>query len=358
VQITASGEVLALRGYDFPPASPDDPAFADGWEMRFDKMIVVFGDVTLSENPDTMPSDQSKTGKLVAASSGPWAVDLHRGGPLAGKAGSGEQALAIDTIVDQNMNGGEPFDATQTYAFGFRSLGASPQAQVLNFDANDADYLAMVQNGWSVLYVGTATWKGSAANPACTTTNSAYDFSKLPQVVRFRFGFTTNPTAYINCQNPDNDPAASVNMEEHKRGIQIPSEGAIAQVTFHSDHPFWESFVHDSPAHFDQLAALAKKQSDGSFLVTLDDTVGVNYRSFTDAEKNPLPWRACAPGYTPPNSAAQMGFDSLSISFNPSGDPHQVMRDYHDYMQYNQSTQGHLNSDGLCFVRRGYPSPQ
>jgi hypothetical protein len=33
------------------------------------------------------------------------------------------------------------------------------------------------------------------------------------------------------------------------------------------------------------------------------------------------------------------------------------MRDYADYMTYDQSTQGHLNSDGLCFVSRHYPSP-
>jgi hypothetical protein len=33
------------------------------------------------------------------------------------------------------------------------------------------------------------------------------------------------------------------------------------------------------------------------------------------------------------------------------------MRDYADYLTYNQSTQGHLNSDGLCFVSRNYPSP-
>ena len=53
-----------------------------------------------------------------------------------------------------------------------------------------------------------------------------------------------------------------------------------------------------------------------------------------------------------------MGFDSLSIPHNPSGDPASVMRDYQDYMRYDQSTQGHLNSDGLCYVKRHYPSPQ
>ncbi len=115
--------------------------------------------------------------------------------------------------------------------------------------------------------------------------------------------------------------------------------------------------MHDTPAHFDQLASLAKQQTDGSYLVTLDDTTGVDYQAFTDPAGNPLPWRACEASYTPPNQNPQMGFDSLGIQYNPSGDPGQVMRDYHDYMNYDQSTQGHLNSDGLCYVARSYPSP-
>jgi hypothetical protein len=192
----------------------------------------------------------------------------------------------------------------------------------------------------------------------CTTTNPSYDFSKLPTVVSFRLGFAT-PTTYVNCQNPDNDPAKGVSGEDHQRGVLVKqNQTTIAQVTFHTDHPFWESFTHDTPAHFDQLAALAQKQADGSFLVTLDDAMGVNYTAFKDRAGNPLPWRACAPGYMPPNMTMQMGFDSLSIPYNRAGDPSMVMRDYRDYMRYDQSTQGHLNSDGLCYVKRHYPSPQ
>ena len=40
IQFTASGEVLALGGYAFPPANPDDPAFVDGWEVKFTKLLV------------------------------------------------------------------------------------------------------------------------------------------------------------------------------------------------------------------------------------------------------------------------------------------------------------------------------
>ncbi len=358
VQFTASGEVLALGGYNFPPAMSGAPDFVDGWQVQFTKFLAVFDHVTLSENPDSVPSDQSKTGKLVAQINGPWAIDLHKGGPLPGKGGTSEQAYPIQMIENQNMNGGAPFDPTQRYAFGFDSVPATASAQLISIDANDPDYAAMVQNGWNVLYVGTATWKGNSAGVTCHNTNAAYDFSKVPLTVNFKLGFAT-PTTYINCQNPDNDPIPGVNGEDHARGVQIKNNmQTIAQVTFHTDHPFWESFTHDTPAHFDQLASLAVKQADGSYLVTLDNTKGVDYTAFKGPDGNPLPWRWCDSMYTPPNMNMQMRFDSLSIPHNPAGDPSMVMRDYQDYMRYDQSTQGHLNSDGLCFVARHYPSPQ
>jgi hypothetical protein len=358
VQLTASGEVLALGGYAFPPAMAGDPDFVDGWEVHFSKFIVVIDNVTLSENPDAAPTDESQTGKLVARLTGPWAIDLHRGGALPGKGGQGEQAFPIATLQNQNLNGAAAFDPSARYAFGFDSVPATANAQLLQLDANDPDWLAMVQNGWNVLYAGTATWRGNAAGVACTSTNASFDFTKLPTTVDFRFGFAT-PTSYINCQNPDNDPARGLSGEDHQRGVQVLGNTiTVAQVTFHTDHPFWESFAHDTPAHFDQLASLAVKQADGRYLVTLDGAKGVNYTAFKDPAGNPLPWRACDAQYMPPNNNPQMGFDSLDTPYDPTGSPKSFMRDYWDFMRYDQSTQGHLNSDGLCFVRRQYDSPQ
>jgi hypothetical protein len=34
--LTASGESLAVTGYDFPPATPDDTFLVDGWIFRLD----------------------------------------------------------------------------------------------------------------------------------------------------------------------------------------------------------------------------------------------------------------------------------------------------------------------------------
>jgi hypothetical protein len=351
VRFTASGEVLALGGYTFPPANDGDPAFVDGWQLSFDELLVTLDDITLSDNPDKSPTDQSKTDNVVAKLSGPWAVDLHKGGPLPGKGGSDEQAVAIASI-DRQDDGSE-FDASARYALGFRIATASASAEPINLDAQgQADYATMVENAWTVLYVGTATWRGGQ----CTATDSTYDFDELPKTVRFRFGFKS-PTRYVNCQNPDNDPAKALGDEEHQRGIQVKANSVtIAQATVHTDHPFWQSFQHDTPAHFDQLAAQAK-QVDGVWTVTLEDAKGVNFTAFRDSSGKPLPWRSCIDSYTPPDHAPVMHFDSLGIPYDPGGDESLVIRDYYDFMTYDQSTQGHLNSDGLCFVQRDYPSP-
>jgi hypothetical protein len=347
-----SGEVLALGGYDFPPATKDAPAFVDGWEIKFTELLVTVDKITLSENPDLNAGDESQTGALVAELDGPWAVDLHKGGPLSGKGGAGEQAVQIATLDNQNKNGGKPFASDTRYAFGFDVVPATASATMVNLDdQGKADYALMQQSGYTVLYVGTATFKGQG----CTPTPADPEFASLPTVVNFKLGFKS-PTTYVNCQNPDNDPAKALGMEEHERGVIIKGNQPVtAQLTVHTDHPFWESFVHDSPAHFDMIAAQYTGAA-GTPTAVLEDMRGVDPTAITDKQKNKVPWRSCTSSYTPP-AVGQMSFDTQGTPVNPSGDPTQAIRDLYDYMTYNQSTQGHLDSDGLCFVERRYPSP-
>jgi hypothetical protein len=161
-----------------------------------------------------------------------------------------------------------------------------------------------------------------------------------------------------------------VNGEEHARGIQVkPNASTIAQITFHTDHPFWDSFVHDSPLHFDQIAAQFVGAS-GVPMISLEQTptaaaaanalVGLDFKAFKDKAGNGLPYRYCSnangPAYTMP-MAAQMSFDNLSVPYHLGGADPTQLRDYRDFVNYGQSTQGHLNADGLCFVKRNYPSP-
>ena len=52
-----------------------------------------------------------------------------------------------------------------------------------------------------------------------------------------------------------------------------------------------------------------------------------------------------------------MSFDPNGVPPATNDDPSTGLRDYYDFATYDQSTQGHLNSDGLCYVKRNYPSP-
>jgi hypothetical protein len=351
VLVTVSGESLALGGYPFPPASPDDAQFYDGWNVRFERLIVTIGNIVLSANPDKDTGDQSKTDAVVASVSGPFAVDLHRDGPanINGKS-AGERAVPIAALATQSN--GSPFATDGTrYAFGFDTVVATPQAVNVNLDgAALGDYADMMKNACVVLYVGTATFKGDAA---C---NAAH--ARWPKTVDFRLCFQS-PASYLNCQNPDNT-GTPFPSEESQRGIAFDAHAAvIAQITFHTDHPFWDSVLHGSPAHFDAFAARAAVADGGTPTVTLEQTRGVDYTAYRDALGNAIDWRYCSepPVDAHPMFTGSMAFDPQSVPHAIDDDPRTGLRDYYDFATYNQSTQGHLNADGLCFVKRNYDSP-
>jgi hypothetical protein len=349
---------LAMTGYAFPPASQSDAAFVDGWELHFDHLLTTIDALTLSENPDQQKGTQLGTGKQVARVNGPWAVDLsHRDASyLTGKGGGSELAVPIAALNNQNENGGDAFATDGTrYAFGYDLVAASDSAQNVNLDAEAlADYEQMTHQGCAVLYVGRATFKGDPKFEGCVTDST----QAWPKTVNFRLCFKT-PVSYLNCQNPDNDPAEPISGdEEHQRGIAfLSSSSVVAQVTLHTDHPFWDSVVHDSPAHFDQYAARAIA-SGSSALVTLEDTQGVDYTAYTDTRGNAVDWRYCMdpPTDLHPKLVGAMRFDPHGVPA-ADDDPAAGLRDYYDFATYNQSTQGHLNSDGLCYVKRNYASP-
>ena len=355
--LTASGEALAVTGYDFPPATPDDTFLVDGWIFQLEHEIVVIDHVKLWEGPDTVPADQSQHGAQVAHLDGPWAIDLHKGGPLTGEGGSPEQAQPFAAI--KSKDDGSAFDTTTRYAFGFDLVPASTSATNVNLDADgQADYDFMVKNGYNVLYVGTVT--RPASDTCATAGGAAYDFSTLPKTLKLKLGFST-PTSYVNCQNGSEFPGVKgINGEDYQRGIQFRSDkSVIAQVTVHADHPFWESFAENSPLRFDQIAAQYIGVADPT--ATTEDLKRVDFTGFKDKNGKTLPMRSCVDTslYTPPYPVGDpLHFDTLKVPVDKTGtDPAKAIRDYHDYIRYTQSTQGHLNSQGLCFVSRNYPSP-
>src|SRR5207248_2599347 len=116
-----------------------------GWEMRFSRLLVTIDKIRISDNPDKVPTDQSQTDGVVAEVDGPWAIDLHKGGPLAGKGGTDERAVPVAAIANQNKNGGAAFDTTRRYAFGFDTIAATCDAQNVNLDDDGLrDYADMI----------------------------------------------------------------------------------------------------------------------------------------------------------------------------------------------------------------------
>jgi hypothetical protein len=388
--LTASGEALATQGYTFP-----DPngTFADGWQITFTHYIATFDKVSLWSNPDMVPTDQSQHGPLLAELDGPWAVDMHLDGvsfPYVDGKEMGARAIAFAILANENKNGNASFPTDGTrLAVGFSVVEPTRNALNVNLDADGLDaYSTMLQGGCTVYYRGTATWVGNTNGGRCVApsadggvgidagngSGNEAEFGRIPTTVNFDLCFkpadpgTLQPgapeTSFINCDNQDNDPAPGLNGEPHPRGIAFKSNTyAVGEVTFHTDHPFWESTKHDTPAHFDQFAAqLVGVSTDGGApTVHFEDTIGLDYTAFTDKQGSPLPWRICDPSYMNPNGgsrAGQMRFDPVQVAHCTGGDRSTGLCDYHDFSKYNQSTQGHWNgADGLCYVQRHYPSP-
>ena len=405
VYVTISGEANAIMGYPFPPNSYNAETYmVDGWEFQIEAFIVVIDKIVLWSDPNLSATNQSAHGPQVAHLSGPFVVDLHKGGTIVGQGGYPEEATALGVIWNQNDSCGASFDPTLTYGFGFSTIPAGPlpgyTGEVAGYDAYNvnldeseaADYAYMVAHGASVYYRGHTVWKGNDPNNSmgpCIqgnagpgpdaglirvdggpdggvpsyTRDGGYDFAVEPQAgMNFRFAFST-PTSYVNCVNYTL-AGIGVGGESSPRGVQISSSSsAVAQVTIHMDHPFWESFAEDSPVRWDQIAAqyvgVAPPADGGVVESTLDDFRGVPFQGFTDHQGTPIPWRNCVPGtkYVSPGNG-QMSFSTLTVPVDPhETDPSKAIRDYYDYLRYSQSTQGHLNSQGLCYIDRQFPSP-
>lgn len=330
--VTASAEGLGANGYSFPPGPGQELVFIDGWEVRFEKILVVVGNVRLSEMPDKNPGDQGQTGGEVARRDGPWALDLVKPGTDQDKGGAGKVAIRLPIDDLKGM-----FDLEQRYAFSFDLVPAASGAKLVNVGADDADYAEMVSKGLRALLIGSA--KLEAPDSQCKDSKT-YDWASLPKTVKFRFGLP-GVESYRNCQNPDNT-GEPIGGEEAQRGVQmLPNAPTMAQITIHTDHFFWSTTGHENVPMFNQFAAHAKEQA-GAWTVELEDLTAVPLSPVTDAAGAPLPWRSCvaAQYYTLPTTPSEM-------TFQTGGQP---LSNLHDFVVFNAATMGHLNADGLCSV--------
>jgi hypothetical protein len=324
IQVTISGETLAREGFAYPPAADQEAVFMDGWAVKLEHFYVSVAGITVSEDPDKNPTDQSVTGAAVAKLDGQFVTDLTKAGPLPGK-GEGDKAVELGVIKSQNIAGNKAFDVTKTYAFSYETVAPTASAKKISVSV-DADVTEMVQKGYSVLYVGTATFKGTECSPATGAV-----LESLPKSVAFRFGFKSK-AKHVNCFNPD--------LGADKRGLPIKQNGAtVAQITYHADHPFWNAIEEDAPLRFDHIAFYAKAKGKGAAgsPVTLEDLVGASFAPVRSGAEE-LTARTCKPAEAPAAGALSLETKGRSVA------------DLAAFMTALQVPQAHLNADGLCAV--------
>jgi len=300
--------------------------FADGWTLTFESAIVTIANVQLSENPDMSAGEQSMTGPVVAELDGVFAVDFKNNGGF----GSHRHDYALGILSKQNKKNKTPgFDSKTRYAFGYSLVPATPKATQLNFtEASKATYERMQANGWSIFVSGTAKHEGEH----CTASTS-YAFERLPQEFRFELGFNM-PVNYKNCENP---------QVEFRRGVQVKENAPEdVVVSLHFDHLFWEALEEDASLRLDAWAASKSAGGAPMPLVTNADLAKVRYSGVEDAQGNAVPFRSCegAPGRTEPQ---------LHYKDHGKGGG---LKNLNDFIQYNLSTFGHLNGNGLCAPQR------
>ena len=355
---TITAEESASEGFGFPPpAGSTEPFFIDGWEVKYDHLLATVDNITLSSNPDMTPANPAMTGPVVARANGPWAIDLAKEGPVDAKEMEGK-AFPLVRITNQSAVTGTPaFSTTAKYAFGFDLVAADANPIDVNLDAEaKAAYQVMRSNGWSYWIKGTATYRGTMGTPACRSTNAAYDYARIPKVVTFTFGWRV-PASYKNCKNQELMPMDS-------RGVQLASNGgeAVAQLTLHNDHPFWDALEEDAPLRFDAIAARksvpAGMTPPATVAVTNADLQGVDFEALADAQGTRLPIRYCGATSASERTMGNLAYDPKGVPVSAMGGA-AGLKDLYEYMAYNLSTLGHLNAgEGLCVVERQYPSPQ
>jgi len=221
--LNASGEAGAVDGFPFTEDG-ETVAIADGWEVRFSKVIASIGHVTLA--------DSSGAEGLHDASF--HVVDLHKA-----------ESVALKTYED--------VPAQRWDKVSFRV--APPEGTPVNVNGVDAaDLSALVDGGGALLVEGTAT-KGEAG-------------------LSFRWVLPVNAT-YADCTNGVDGTS----------GLVVPANTtAESTITLHMEHLFWTSLgTEESELSF---GAIAGKATGGA--ISFDALATQSLEQPTDAEGNPV----------------------------------------------------------------------
>jgi len=347
IQVTFSGETLGVAGLPFQPVNQGDPVFVDGWNVTFDEILVVLGNVRVAPGATEFPV-QSQVNAPVATMAGPFVVDMHKPSGFVGKDGV-EPAGAI--FVWNSQDNGQAFSTTTRYSFSYDVMKAAYPATQINLTPDQfTDYGLMVQNGWSKLYRGTATYVGTCnwtTYPQGDPSGKVQAlFGALPTTVHFMFGWN-DATSMINCANPDfgSDENVPANW-----GVQPTSSGAvIAQITLHVDHAFWDIVKQEgAPLRFDPIAAWAPPSTTALAPLDLRTLAAKPLATTFSDGVTPIPDRGLcqnAPGYTQSDQS-----NPGQVTLNTNGVPASDLPGIANFMAFSAQSQMHLNANGLCYI--------
>jgi hypothetical protein len=358
IRVTYSGESFGVDGLPYPTVDChtfDDPYFVDGWSVFIDQYLVVLDNIRLNTGANN--ALQNNVGGVVATSKGgPWVMDMHTPPPpplgLIGKDGV-EPAGPLYLFTAQDN--GSSFDTATKYAFSYDTVVAKSGA--VNVNLTDAqvtnDFQKMVTQGWTKYVKGHATYVGTAGYAAAPGSPADIAFRAFPSTVYWSFGWDDHSSA-INCNNPDfglpeDDPQG--------RGVLVsPTGAAVAQMTFHVDHMFWDrTLIHGTPLRFDAVAAWATS-ANASASTPLELNMLGKPLAATFADGTPLPDRApqqSAAACLDPADQPIPGQVNYPLT---NGVPSSAVSNLADYMAFNTQSQAHLNADGLCYAVGQHPS--
>lgn len=214
VAFTTYGEDYIEK--EIPAATGNEAGFVDGWTVRYEKFLVVLGELKVANRQGEVAAEQSKQ-KVF---------DVHKPGPVLVERFTELPAEEWDEV---------------SYAI------APATADALAGNASEADVQWMKTNGFAVYVEGVAT-KGQVTK-------------------RFEWGFQEN-TLLEHCESPDVG-----------RGVAVPSGGEeTVQLTLHGDHLFFDDLQSpEAKMRFDALAAadrLGPGGADG--VVSLEELAAVD----------------------------------------------------------------------------------
>lgn len=231
LQLVVSGGRAVELGYPHDETDVGRLEFVDGWTVTIDKMLVVVGNVRLTEQ---LPDGESGEGELAAEWAGPGLLDLTN--PTSGT----ELPMLVDVPATRHDVG---FDL------------AKSSASMENISAAADDLPRMIDGGWNLLIEGTATKTGTT--------------------VRFSVGLDA-AARFTRCANG----------KDGTRGIAVEASKTTSAFMYpHTPHLWWDKLVgSDSGLRFDPWAAVAG--DDG--VVTADELATQSLLDLRGADGGPL----------------------------------------------------------------------